>query len=384
MRAMLVDDEQMPLLHLKRMLECDMDEIDVIETFTDPSIALERAKALQPDVVFLDINMPQMNGLEVGERLQALLPAAQIVFVTGYDKYAVDAFDLCALDYVMKPVQLKRLQKTIQRLKERFKGTQPKPAEIKPAELEPLLRINCFTRIELQVPGTEPQSIKWRTAKARELFAYLLHHRNRMIANDTLLELFWPDCDAAKGMTQLYTTIYLIRQTVKRCGLASFLSINRENLETGYKLTVDEARFETEEWEHSVKQAGTLRTDNRHVFEQLLERYTGDYYGDYEYIWAEHERERLRRLWLQLAQKLSRFYREHRMLQEAIRIHLRIQQFYPLDEESYTTLMKLYDATGNRAAVDEQYSLLATRWQTELDSEVNEDIKEWYAQWRLA
>lgn len=374
MRALLVDDEQLPLKHLQRLLEKDVDGVKVVGACSNPLEAIDLVISLQPEVVFLDINMPRVSGLEIGERLQGMDHSPEIVFVTGYDKYAVDAFELCALDYIMKPVQLTRLQKTMDRLRERIK-TAPGMEE------KSLLSIQCFNRILFHEPDQEPQEIKWRTNKARELFAYLLHHRNKMIDKDSLIELLWPEYDGSKGVTQLYTTIYLIRQTLKRYGLQT-ISINKGNLEGGYKLTIDSTNIDVEDWETRLKQLPPLALASIDEHEQVLALYSGDYFGDYDYLWAEYERERLRRMWLQLAKMMSRFYLEHGRLLESTKVNHRIQELQPLVEDSYMTLMQLYAAMDNHAAVEEQYKLLTNRWDQELDSEVNAPIKEWYHAWK--
>ena len=92
--------------------------------------------------------------------------------------------------------------------------------------------------------------------------------------------------------------------------------------------------------------------------------------------------ERLRRLWPKLAKKMNHFYQEKGMLAEAIQVNKRIQLLHPLDEECYFCLMQLYDAMNDSASVEEQYELLATRWEQELDSAVNADISNWYQAWK--
>ncbi|MFS0554919.1 response regulator [Brevibacillus sp. 179-C9.3 HS] len=378
MRALLVDDEQLSLKHLQRLLEKDVSGVKVVGAYTNPLEAIEQAISLQPDVVFLDINMPRISGLEIGERLQGIDNSPEIVFVTGYDKYAVDAFELCALDYIMKPVQLQRLQKTMDRLHERIKSAQEEAA---PVRVESVVSIQCFNSILFHLPNQEPQEIKWRTNKARELFAYLLHHRNKMIDKNSLIELLWPDYDGSKGVTQLYTTIYLIRQTLKRYGLQT-ISINKGNLEGGYKLTIDSATIDVEEWENRLKQLPTLSLASMAEHEQVLAAYTGDYFGDYDYLWAEYERERLRRMWLQLAKTMSSFYLGHGRMREAINVNQRIQHLHPLEEDSYMFLMQLYASLDDHAAVEEQYQLLTSRWELELGSAANEHITSWYHIWK--
>lgn len=376
MRAILVDDEQLPLQHLQILLEQRIGGIKVIGAFTNPLEAIEKVQTLRPDVVFLDIKMPLINGLEIGEQLQGFDPSPELVFVTGYDKYAVDAFELSAVDYIMKPLQPERLQKTIERLRDRIKIDQETKAQERA-----LVSIQCFNRLHFHLFGQGPQEIKWRTTKARELFAYLLHYRNKIVNRDTLIELLWPDIEISKGLPLLYTTIYQIRQTFKRHGIKT-ISIHKEYLEGGYKLTVGSAAIDVDEWEQRLLQLDPPSLANIAEYEQALEMYSGDYFGDYDYLWAEYERERLRRLWLQLAKKISSFYLEQEMLPEAANVNHRIQQLHPLEEDSYFSLMKLYAAMDNHTAVEKQYQMLKSRWEQELDSDVGEHITAWFEEWK--
>jgi two-component system, LytTR family, response regulator len=375
MRAILVDDERLALMHLKKLLERDVEDVEVIGTFTDPLQVIDTAKKLNPDVMFLDINMPEINGLEMGEQLQALMPSTEIVFVTGYDKYAVQAFELCALDYVMKPIQKERLQKTMDRLRARMDTSKQKTNEIDQATLI------CFQNLKLHLPGQVPEVIKWRTNKAQELFAYLLHNRDRMINRDMLIELLWPDCDIERGATQLYTTIYLIRRVLKTLNVN--ISIIKGRLDAGYRVDIGDTRIDTEEWEKQLRELPPLDSASAEQHEQVQQQYKGDYYEHYGYLWAEPERERLRRLWMNHTQTLSDFYAVHNMHSSVIRVNQLMQQLYPLEEQSYFNLMKTYAAAGSNSAVEEQYWLLSSRLERELDAAISRNIIRWYEQWKL-
>ncbi|MEF3307009.1 response regulator [Paenibacillus sp. GYB003] len=375
MRAILVDDEYLSLAQLKKMLERDVGGIEVIGTYTDPAPVPAIAKESQPDVLFLDIHMPEVDGLALGEQVRAIVPDAEIVFVTAYDRYALKAFELPAMDYILKPFQLDRLKKTVDRLKRR-KGLQ---AESGLSSARPWIR--CFNQIRFQLPGQQPQTVKWRTSKAQELFAYLLNCRDQTVGSDAIIELLWPDFEPSGAMKQLYTTVYHIRQTLKVYRLET-VSISSGDLKAGYKLSVGEARIDTTEWEAMVKRLDAIDSSNYGEYERVLDMYEGSYLGDYEYLWAENERERLRSLWLFHAQRLSRFYIDRRMPLAAVKVNQRIQQLFPLYEESYFTLMKLYASLDEGALVEEQYSLLASKMAQELDSTVSDPVKRWYEHWK--
>ena len=115
--AIIVDDEPLALEGLKLRLE-KIPEIKVIAEAGDGDEAIKLCQELMPDVLFLDLRLPGLNGIEVVQALQSdILP--MIVFVSAYGEYAIDAFELNAIDYVMKPANLGRLQKTVDRIMQR-------------------------------------------------------------------------------------------------------------------------------------------------------------------------------------------------------------------------------------------------------------------------
>ncbi|MBK5144949.1 two-component system response regulator BtsR [Budviciaceae bacterium BWR-B9] len=115
LRAIIVDDEQPAREELAELLS-EVDDLTVIGECSNALEAIQTIHRLQPDVVFLDIQMPKINGLEMAAMLDpANMP--HIVFVTAYDEYAIKAFEQHAFDYLLKPVDLQRLTKTIFRLK---------------------------------------------------------------------------------------------------------------------------------------------------------------------------------------------------------------------------------------------------------------------------
>src|SRR5215216_5137435 len=114
-RALIVDDETLARERIRDMLDADPD-IEIIRDCSNGQEALEAIKQHSPDLVFLDVEMPGMNGFAVLEALQpAVLPA--IIFVTAYDQYAVRAFEVYALDYLLKPFDKERFQKALSRAK---------------------------------------------------------------------------------------------------------------------------------------------------------------------------------------------------------------------------------------------------------------------------
>ncbi len=118
-RALLVDDEPPARARLRRMLG-RLGGVEVVGEAADGDEALEEIRRTRPDLVFLDVEMPGRNGLQVAAELAP--PRPHVVFCTAYDRYAVDAFEQHAADYLMKPVSRTRLERSLDRVRESLGG----------------------------------------------------------------------------------------------------------------------------------------------------------------------------------------------------------------------------------------------------------------------
>lgn len=132
LRALIAEDEPILAATLAATLRRLWPDLDIAATAPNGVAAVQQALDLQPDILFLDIKMPGQSGLEaaqeLAERWEGPRPFPQIVFVTAYDDYAVQAFEQAAVDYVMKPVSDARLARTVERLKARMVPTPEKGA----------------------------------------------------------------------------------------------------------------------------------------------------------------------------------------------------------------------------------------------------------------
>lgn len=193
LQVLLIDDERLALLQLDKMLT-ELTSLTVTAAYTDPAEALQAARLSQPDIVFLDIHMPEINGMQVADELLQTCPSAEIIFMTAYDVYAIEAFEFNQLDYVLKPLQRSRLLQTVQRVEERKDRAR--------REVAPL------------------PDIPWRTTQAQELFAYLLQHHNCLVSKELLADTFWPQSEPKKAAAQLFGAMTQIRQCLRQAGAA--------------------------------------------------------------------------------------------------------------------------------------------------------------------
>ena len=121
-RAIIADDEETLRSYLRKKLSAAWPELVIAGEVGDGATALRLIEDAKPDVAFLDIQMPGVSGIEVARRIAG---TCSIVFITAYHQYAVEAFENEALDYLVKPVTDERLEKTVNRLRERLNSAQP-------------------------------------------------------------------------------------------------------------------------------------------------------------------------------------------------------------------------------------------------------------------
>lgn len=154
-KGIIAEDEALLRQSLRAALEQAWPQLEIVAECEDGASALEAIVEHRPEVAFLDIRMPGLTGLEVAAAAAEACPATQLVFVTAYDQYAIDAFERGAIDYLLKPIAADRLAATVQRVQARAGSAQTGAAAL--AEL--LRQLDT----KLAPPRREPP-LSWITA----------------------------------------------------------------------------------------------------------------------------------------------------------------------------------------------------------------------------
>ena len=329
--VVLVDDMKPALRELEYLLK-KYPDIEITGMFTDPVTAIEKMPALKPQVVFLDIHMPQLQGMDAASQILDASPGTDIVFVTAFDQYAVEAFELQALDYILKPVDEQRLEKTMTRLRE--KALAQKEQE------EKKLQIRCLGHFHVGWEGQEP--MKWRTEKTKELFAYLLQHAGRGISKDELLDQLWPEDDPQKSIRQLYNGIYYIRKVLQNYGIGE----NHIAIGSHYHLQIGAVDMDVRYYDQFEKGDTTGGIEELEALEAL---YRGDYLEGEYYPWADMERERLGGLYVACLLRLSQEYLRQQQFAKAESKLMKAYRRNPYDERITELLLRLFTETGEKS-----------------------------------
>jgi two-component system, LytTR family, response regulator len=135
MKAILIDDEKNALEMLEWMLQKNCPEVEIMAMCDSPLDGLEKIKSLKPDVIFLDIEMPQLNGFDLLDRLGK--HDSDVIFTTAYNQFAIKAFKVCALDYLLKPIDPEDLKATVQKAANKKNKMSPEQLDLLLSYMKP-------------------------------------------------------------------------------------------------------------------------------------------------------------------------------------------------------------------------------------------------------
>lgn len=340
LKAVLVDDEILAIELLEAMLK-EIGGVEIIGKFSNPLEGLESLEVQQPDILFLDIEMKEMNGIKLAEDIESLVSQTEIVFVTAYDEYALEAFNVHAVDYILKPIEKSRLEKTVQRIYQRRK--QPDF----PSKRESSLRANFLGGFRLIDQHNEP--IKWRTKKVKEFCAYLIH-QNKPVHREQIMEELWPDRPLDKASVALHTSVYHLRKELKNHGYNDSIKYVDERYSLSIELSGDVQNLK--------KFIGQTQVKIEEV-KKLIDLYKNHYLAEEYYDWALEERGQLQKRVAQFLEKfvVTSFMETDSVLKEAIE---KLIEMDPWEERYTLLLIEYYLQQGNTQSALQTYEKYRT------------------------
>lgn len=204
MRIIAVDDEVRPL-NLMRILLEDMEGAELVASFSNPVDALEYVSHVPVDLAFVDIEMPEMSGIEFAGAAAALPKPPLIVFVTAYGQYAVDAWKTDAVDYILKPYDPAQLRRALDRAAAHLS-----------ADAERRLEVRCFPGFDLLIGG---KPLVFHSKRAKELLAYLIHHRGGWVSIGSLVYDLFGDLDEKSSKSHYRVILARLKQELSAAGV---------------------------------------------------------------------------------------------------------------------------------------------------------------------
>ena len=209
MNILVVDDESVAVDGLIRTLHKLLPEAD-IRGFRTAAEALAEAGRTSFDIAFLDISLSGENGLTLAKKITGISPSTNIIFTTGYDEYARDAFSLHASGYITKPVTPDKIRKELADLRRPVAAGRAK-----------VLKVRCFGNFEV-FAGDAP--LRFRYNKTREMLAYLICLKGASASrNEICAAVFGESMTPEKAIFNFKTTFSALRKDLKRLGFEDIL-----------------------------------------------------------------------------------------------------------------------------------------------------------------
>lgn len=281
-KTIIVDDEPEIIHEMKFLLE-ELKGFDIVGVYTNPLQAIEEAGKKLPECAFLDIEMFGMSGLEVAERLSFINPNIEVVFVTAYNNYASQAFEVNAIDYILKPIKRERLERLLVKLLNK-KENNSRENNNKVGNSK--CSIKSFGDFVVSIGD---QTIKWKRHKTKELFAYLLQLQGKSILKYKLCELLWPELSQEQALANLQTSIWAMRKSFKEI---CFEGIKIEYHDDRYIVKLEDVEWDVLEFEKYYQIY--KKTGSEKDLEKALVHYSGEYLEGEEWLWAYAPRENYR------------------------------------------------------------------------------------------
>ena len=254
MKVVLVDDEELQLIRLEKIVKKVLAEDTEYYCYTNPQKAYEDNLDRKIDIAFLDIEMPLIDGVELAKKIKKNNPLVNIIFVTAYDNYALDAYNIHASGYVIKPVTEAKVKTEIDGLRYQVELENTKKIQVK-----------CFGNFEVFCNGVP---LKFHRQKSKELFAYLVDREGASANINELNAVLWDE----DHKSYLRNLIVDIKETLKKVG-ASNVFIKRHN-----ECFIDPTKIDCDAYEYKKNNLDAIRM------------YRGEYMIQYPWAFFKDEK----------------------------------------------------------------------------------------------
>jgi two-component system, LytTR family, response regulator len=338
-KAIILDDEQPSVDKLAKLLN-ESGMVEIKGKFIEPLVALDFLQNNKIDAAFLDIEMPDMDGIEFSNRLIDLQGRIAVVFVTAYNQYAVEAFRLNALDFLMKPVTAERLKETLDRIIEE------REIRMHPAKVQ----IQCFGKFKVTNGSAE---VKFRTEKAKELLALLIDRRGNFVNRNEIIDCLWEEYDGDRALIHFNTTLHYLKKALLQQGVA----VPIEHERGSYRFGADGPACDYYRFQAFMARHGTMNPTNIMEYEEVAGLYSGDYLVGMDFPWAERNRQMLKDQFVHLLLEIAGYHKtagNHQITVEWLKQGL-IHE--PLHREMNYRLIEALIFSNNRISADRYFDI---------------------------
>lgn len=356
-RVVLVDDEPLALKNLQNKL-LTYEDIDIVQTFTSGTSFLENIQHIDFQVIFLDIEMPGIKGIELARILNERGTTCHIVFVTAHRDYAFEAFEVNSTDYLLKPFSTARLKMTIERIRNKL-NLEVFQVPIQKSDECPL-KIQCFGSFNVYFNN---EVVLWRTEKMRELFAFLLQYQPSPVHTDILIEALWGNDDYQKARIKLHTMISYLRKAFSTLGYPKIIGSANKS----YVLELVDYQCDAKDLVEFMESDTPIDDQSISRAEKIVDSYQGGYLQHNDYSWSTTRAQDLHNQLLLLCEKLIEYYTVVNQPVKKERLLITLLKLEPYEEAYIYQLLQHYDKTGNFSSAIDAY----TQYENDLLNDLN-------------
>lgn len=357
MRTIIVDDDPL-ILEIEKNIISKNEYLNIVGEFYNGNKFLKSLSKLKPDVVFLDIEMPGINGIEIAEKVEDFNENIQIVFLTSYEKYAMEAFKVNTINYILKPLTEEMLEVTVKRLLKYRK----KSIYFNQKSYEN--QIITLGKFEVYGNGGK-EIVKWSTIKEEELFAYFIYLRGEKVDKWKLCEMLWPNLTSEKALHNLHNTIYRLKKTLGFYGIENYIMHHQGS----YSGIFDNIKCDLWGLEDLMNKRFVLNESKIKNVENITSIYKGDLYGSKDYVWSMDLKENIEKYYLNTIKDLSKYYYDKNLYYKVEEYTKKILKINPIDEDAIDMLMRTFYKFNDKLNIINIYKNLEETLKEELDIE---------------
>ncbi len=357
-QALIVDDEQ-PAADKMEILLKESGIVDIKGKFTNSLTALEFMGKTHIDVAFLDIEMPVMSGIELSKIIKEHYEDVTIVFITAYDEYAVEAFRINAIDYLMKPFDRKVLKETLDRI------VKQKDIRIGPLQAQ----IFCLGGFELVT--MQDSKVEFRTFKAEELMAFFIDRRGAEISRSEITDNLWPEFDGDKAISNFNATLYYLKKALEKNGIKAPV----ERIKDRYKLNFNDLECDYFKFISFISSLKDIHKNNISECEATTALYKGEYLKGCEFSWAEKNRNLVREKYVSLILKMGKYYKAAKKHNKLVELLKNSIKYEPLHEGINAMLLETLMMMGDRLTAVKRYNSYKRKLKQEFGMEPNQELR---------
>ncbi|WP_249866366.1 response regulator [Paenibacillus konkukensis] len=322
-----------------------MQGVELVGSFQHAEEALNFVRSGDVDLAFLDIKIARDDGLELARRLRSLRTELDIVFTTSHSEFALHAYDVYPLDYMVKPISRNRLAQTVAQAAGRRRASSDE------AGGRAVNRLTVRGMGGFEASSQQAGTVKWISKKSMELFAYLLVNRGRSVTKIRILEDIFPERPLKNAEAYLHTAVYQLRKALSPHGYKEMLISAQEQ----YRVDLEQADVDFIQFEHDMKQLSEINEANSAAAIDLEKQFAGELFENHSFVWATAEHERLGVMYDSFAERLAIWLLDRKRFREAAQIARRLVSRNEFEEESNLLLLSIYGALGDRQSLHNHY-----------------------------